>query len=327
MTNQTAVLELEKVSVTYVEGQRRIPAVRGVSLSVKPNEIVGVVGESGSGKSTLAFAIMRLLRSAQVQGTIRVMGQNMFDLGPRELRKFRWQTISMVFQSAMNALNPVMTVESQIADTIRYHRPEVSRDQILQRIDELADLVRIDRARFRNYPHELSGGMRQRVVIAIAIALDPQVVIMDEPTTALDVVVQRTLLERVMEVQRHTRFSILFISHDLGLVAEIVNRVAIMYAGRIVELTSGRLIQQTDVPHHPYTQGLLAAIPRLTAQSVVVRGIPGTPPDMAHLPVGCPFAPRCAAAMPQCRAVDPPLAMIDGAIIACHLFESNEGGA
>ncbi len=314
------VLELDDLTVTYVSRTRRVPAVRNVTLAVKPHEIVGLVGESGSGKSTLAFAIMRLLTNAEVGGQIRVVGQNMLAMDPEDLRRFRWKTISMAFQSAMNALNPVMTVQRQIADTLKYHQPHLSDEQVRQRIRELADMVRIDPARFQSYPHELSGGMRQRVVIAIAIALRPNVVIMDEPTTALDVVVQRSLLENITAIQAQTGFSIVFISHDLSLVTELADRIAIMYAGRIVELTAASAAADPGARHHPYTQGLLAAIPRLSDETVVIRGIPGNPPDMARLAPGCPFAPRCPQRMDRCLNEEPALRPAETGQIACHLF-------
>ncbi len=314
-------LELDDLTVTYISRTRRVAAVRNVNLTVKHHEIVGLVGESGSGKSTLAFAVMRLLTNAQVTGRVSVGGQDILSLDPEALRRFRWNTISMAFQSAMNALNPVMPVWRQIADTLKYHQPHLSDAEVRQRIKELADLVRIDPARLQSYPHELSGGMRQRVVIAIAIALHPSVVIMDEPTTALDVVVQRSLLENITAIQEQTGFSIIFISHDLSLVTELADRIAIMYAGRIVELTPAATAVQPDTRHHPYTQGLLAAIPRLSDETVVIRGIPGNPPDMAHLPSGCPFAPRCPQRMDRCQDEEPALRAAEIGQIACHLFD------
>jgi len=326
MPADTPVLEVEDLSVAYETPKGFLQAVSKVNLSVYPNEIVGLVGESGSGKSTMANAIMRLLRGAAsvTSGTIKVLGQDIYTLNPKELRQFRWNKMSMVFQSAMSALNPVLTVEKQIVDTLLSHRPQLSRTEARERAVELLQLVRISPDRLRSFPHELSGGMRQRVVIAIAIALEPALVIMDEPTTALDVVVQRSILDEIQAIQSKSRFSILFISHDFSLVSELASRVALMYAGRVVELTGTDTLKSVT-GHHPYSEGLLRAIPRLTVDDVTIEGIPGNPPDLVTLPTGCAFHPRCSYVMPECKTVQPSLATVGDSMIACHLFTDKSG--
>ena len=297
-----------------------------MNLRVLPNEIMGLIGESGSGKSTLAYAVMRLLKGSArvVKGSIRILGRDIYAMDKEELRQFRWANLSMVFQSAMNALNPVLTVETQIIDTLLSHRPQLSKREAREKVYELVDLVRIDRSRITSYPHELSGGMRQRIVIAIAIALEPSLVIMDEPTTALDVVVQRSILDQIKEVQQRAQFSVLFISHDFSLVSQLASRIAIMYAGRVVEVTKARSLMDAEVAHHPYTEGLWRAIPKITGTSVALEGIAGTPPNLLHLPSGCAFHPRCRYTFEPCRTMRPHLQEVEGSGIACHRFVPEE---
>lgn len=325
MAQVQPVLELTGVSVAYETPKGPVQAVNRVNLTVMPNEIVGLVGESGSGKSTMAYAIMRLLRgnAGVTEGAIKVLGEDIYGMDPKTLRRFRWNKMAMVFQSAMSALNPVMTVETQIIDTLRVHKPDLSRAEAQRRAEDLLDLVRIERKRLRSYPHELSGGMRQRVVMAIAVALEPDLVIMDEPTTALDVVVQRSILDEIQAIQAEKHFSVLFISHDFSLVSELASRVAIMYAGRIVEISRGDTLSLAH-RHHPYTEGLLRAIPELTADDVVIEGIPGNPPDLVNLPSGCAFHPRCPAAMDVCRTVRPEPTVKGETLMECHLFTKQE---
>ena len=327
MSTNSPVLEIENLSVAYRTPNGDVNAVNDVNLTVYPEEIVGLIGESGSGKSTMAYAIMRLLKGDAyvTNGTIRILGQDVYAMDAAELRKFRWEKMSMVFQSAMSALNPVMTVEAQIIDTLLNHRPNMTRSEAVQRAEELMEIVRIDKRRLKSYPHELSGGMRQRVIIAIAIALHPSFVIMDEPTTALDVVVQRSILDQIREIQRVEKFAILFVSHDFSLVAELATRVAIMYAGRIVELTDSKSLRPGE-PHHPYTEGLLRAIPRLTAEEITIDGIPGTPPNLISLPTGCAFHPRCARVMSECQTTRPRRVKTLYGSAECHLFRQGTEG-
>jgi peptide/nickel transport system ATP-binding protein len=276
---------------------------------VAAGEVVGLAGESGSGKSTLAYGACRLLRppAAITSGSVVYRGRR---VGPdgvevlaqsaRQLRKLRWREIAIVFQSAMNCLNPVLKVRDQIVDAVDAHLA-MSKGDMFERAANLIDLVGIPRDRLRSYPHELSGGMRQRVMIAMALAVDPEVIIMDEPTTALDVVVQREILQQIMALKEQLGFSILFITHDLSLVLELADRVAIMYAGRLVEV--GRAQDIAHRPLHPYTQGLLSSFPSLHGQRRQLAGIPGSPPDLRNLMPGCPFAPRCAHANSKCATV------------------------
>lgn len=321
MADNTPVLEIEDLSVVYASPDGFVRAVEDVNLVVHKHEIVGLVGESGSGKSTMSYAIMRLLKGDGIvaKGKIRVLGQDVYKLSPRDLRQFRWTKMAMVFQSAMSALNPVLSVETQIIDTLRAHQPRLSKRAAGERAKELMDLVRIDRKHLKSYPHELSGGMRQRIVIAIAIALNPALVIMDEPTTALDVVVQRTILDEIQRIQDQAGFAIMFVSHDFSMVAELADRVAIMYAGRLIEIAPSRLLTLEE-QHHPYTEGLLKAIPELTPESVTIEGIPGHPPDLIHPPSGCAFHPRCPHVMDICTKVRPPAIEVAEQHIECHLF-------
>ena len=325
------VLEVRQLIVDYVSTTGLVHAVDNISCTIQRGEIFGLAGESGSGKSTLAFAIARLLKfPAQIaQGEILYYPRdgarpiNILELGPRALRQFRWSELAIVFQSAMNALNPVMDIATQIDDVIRAHDPHMSRAQRRDRAAELMRLVGIAPDRLRSFPHQLSGGMRQRAVIALALALHPDLIIMDEPTTALDVVVQREILNEVRALQQHMGFAVIFITHDLSLLLEISQHLAIMYAGRMVELApQAALFTQ---PLHPYAYGLLHAFPSLYGARKVMLGIPGHPPDLRQLPAGCPFAPRCAWAFGACRSITPRLRQPDPAVserqVACHLYD------
>jgi peptide/nickel transport system ATP-binding protein len=291
-TSSSPVVELENLVVDYVTRTRTTRAVDGVSLSIGAGEIVGLAGESGCGKSTLGNALMQILRPpAQVTGgRVLFQGKDVVGRSRGDLRRYRWRNVSMVFQSAMNALNPVMRVGDQFVDMMRAHE-RVSKKEALVRAGELLELVGIDRRRLRAYPHQLSGGMRQRVVIGMALALQPELVIMDEPTTALDVVVQREILQQIRDLQAELGFAVLFITHDLSLLLELANRIAIMYAGEIVEEASAEALR-TD-PRHPYTVGLLGSVPPLHGPIERLTGIPGAPPDLSAPPSGCRFHPRC----------------------------------
>jgi peptide/nickel transport system ATP-binding protein len=318
------LVEVRGLSVDYGE----VRAVDGVDLTIARGEILGLAGESGSGKSTVANAVMQILRppAAITGGSIVFDGEDLTGKNREALRRFRWRNVSMVFQSAMNALNPVMRVGDQFVDMMRAHE-RVSKREALRRAGDLLDLVGIDGKRVRAYPHELSGGMRQRVIIAMALALQPELVIMDEPTTALDVVVQREILQQIKTLQRELGFAVLFITHDLSLLVEIANRIAIMYAGEIVEQAGA--VELHAQPLHPYTVGLMQSFPPLTGPVERMAGIPGTPPDLSAPPSGCRFHPRCphcstdapelyrrqTTIRPQLREVAP------GRLVACHLVE------
>jgi len=311
---------VRNLSVNYLTPRGPVRAVENVSFSVAPGEVFGLAGESGSGKSTIAHAIMRLLHPPAVitGGEVYFNGEDLLDMDDDELRQFRWRDMSIVFQSAMNSLNPVMTVGDQIIDAITAHI-KLSRKEARDRAAFLLDLVGIDPQRLNAYPHQLSGGMRQRVVIAIALALNPQMMIMDEPTTALDVVVQREILQQIEELREKMGFSILFITHDLSLMVEFSTRIGIMYAGEIVEMApSAELFSN---PLHPYTRGLMNSFPSLTGPKVKLTGIPGAPPDMVAPPSGCRFHPRCSQVQQMHTEVVPRLREISpGHFVACHLY-------
>jgi peptide/nickel transport system ATP-binding protein len=272
-------------------------------------------GESGSGKSTLAYAITRLLRAPGVitGGDVtfhdsRGGAVSLFDTAPEELRKLRWSEIAVVFQSALHALNPVITIEAQLTDVLAAHKRGANGRERAERAAELLGLVGISADRLRSYPHELSGGMRQRVMIAMALALDPQIVIMDEPTTALDVVTQREILDEIIDLRDRLGFSVLFITHDLSLLIELADSIAVMYAGRIVEQGGAQDIFHS--PRHPYTYGLVGSFPSMHGEKQRLTGIQGSPPDLRRLPPGCAFSPRCHLADDRCRREDPDLVTI-----------------
>jgi len=326
--NDAPVLQVEELAVEYVTRTRTTRAVDGISLAIAPGEILGLAGESGCGKSTVANAIMQILRPPAriASGRILFDGEDLTRKSRDELRRFRWRNISMVFQSAMNALNPVMRVGDQFVDMMRAHE-RVSKRDALRRGGELLELVGMDARRVRSYPHELSGGMRQRVVIAMALALRPELMIMDEPTTALDVVVQREILQQVRALQRELGFAVLFITHDLSLLIEFASRIAIMYAGEIVEEARAEVLHRE--PRHPYTVGLMQSFPPLHGPVARMTGIPGAPPDLAAPPEGCRFHPRCPHCRPENAAlylrqtgIRPVLREVDrGHSVACHLVE------
>jgi len=323
-----ALVEVQDLVVDYATVERRVRAVDGVSLTIHSGEIVGLAGESGSGKSTVANAVLQILRSPAelAEGRVLFRGADLTKLGREELRRYRWRNVSMVFQSAMNALNPVMRVGDQFVDMMKAHE-RIDRGRALRRAGELLDLVGIDRARVRAYPHELSGGMRQRVIIAMALALNPELIIMDEPTTALDVVVQRDILRQVEALKRDFGFAVLFITHDLSLLLEFADRIGIMYAGELVELAPAAALGTRA--QHPYTQALLRSFPPLTGPVVRMTGIPGSPPDLADPPSGCRFHPRCPHCIPERLGLfrrqtteRPRLREIEpGHFAACHLLE------
>jgi peptide/nickel transport system ATP-binding protein len=311
------LVELQDLVVDYGS----VRAVDHVSLKIRAGEIVGLAGESGCGKSTTGNAIMQILRppAKVTSGRILFRGEDLIGKNTEELRQFRWRNVSMVFQSAMNALNPVMRVGNQFVDMMQAHE-RIDRGTALARSGELLERVGIDRRRVRSYPHELSGGMRQRVVIAMALALSPEIVIMDEPTTALDVVTQREILEELMELRDRLGFAVLFITHDLSLLIEIADSIAVMYAGRLVERAEATALFRA--PRHPYSLGLLRSFPGLHGPRQHLTGIPGSPPDLRRLPAGCVFHPRCSYAMDRCRTDAPallPPAGEDGRLAACWL--------
>jgi peptide/nickel transport system ATP-binding protein len=305
-TNETPLLEVESLNVEYMTPKGSVHAVDNVSFKIKRGEVFGLAGESGSGKSTAAMAIMRLLQPPAIVtgGTAKFEGTDIFKMSDEELRRFRWNKIALVFQSAMNALNPVMTVGAQIADAITAHT-NTSHKEALERAEDLLKLVGIESSRLFSYPHQLSGGMRQRVVIAIALALNPPLLFMDEPTTALDVVVQKEILQQIAELRDKLGFSILFITHDLSLMLEFCDTIGILYAGRLCEVADAKPLLSS--PQHPYTKGLMHSFPELHGERHRMEGIGGSPPDMSDPPTGCRFHPRCREAIPRCQDKLPPL--------------------
>jgi oligopeptide/dipeptide ABC transporter ATP-binding protein len=318
------VLSVRDLSVVYQAADGDVRAVDKVSLDLHAGEVVGLVGESGSGKSTLAYGACRLLRApaAITGGRVIYQGRRMrepadiLQLTADQLTSMRWREISIVFQSAMNALNPVLSVRDQLTDVIRRHLG-MSRSHAIARAAELLDLVGIDRSRLRSYPHELSGGMRQRIMIAMALATDPEVVIMDEPTTALDVVVQREILGQILELKERLGFAILFITHDLSLLLELADRIAVMYAGQLMEVGSADQIQHE--PSHPNTKRLLRSFPSLRGPRRELTGIPGSPPDLHDPPPGCPFLPRCTDGTEACEHVEMHLARVSTSADPAHV--------
>jgi oligopeptide/dipeptide ABC transporter ATP-binding protein len=306
------ILDISNLSVAYRTPSGDVRAVEQVNLTLNAGEVVGLCGESGSGKSTLAYGATRLLRPPALvtSGSVRYAGRritsggdpvDLLTMSHHELRAMRWREIAIVFQSAMNALNPVLRVQDQLLDAVQAHL-RLSRGEAKDKAATLLDLVGIPRNRLRAYPHELSGGMRQRVMIAMALAADPEVVIMDEPTTALDVVVQRDILAQIVELKERLDFAILFITHDLSLLLELTDRIAVMYAGRLLETGSSQDLMRE--PAHPYTRGLLNSFPSIRGSRRDLTGIPGSPPDLREPLPGCPFVPRCGYAVPACTAVD-----------------------
>ncbi|MCD6284571.1 MAG: ABC transporter ATP-binding protein [Anaerolineae bacterium] len=314
--NQAPPLSIRNLWVEYSVERGLVKAVRGVNLDLRPEESLALIGESGCGKTTLALALIRLLVKAATitQGTItyRRDGQELdiLSLNSRELRRFRWRECAMVFQSALNAFNPVLRIRDQIYDTARAHGV-TSREETHQRALGLLEHVQLDPKRVINaYPHELSGGMRQRVLLAMSLLLDPQVLILDEPTTALDILTQRTIIDLLRRLKAELGFSMMFISHDLATAAELADRVATMYAGNIVEL--GSVADIFYHPTHPYTLGLIRAVPTVTGDFEELVSIPGSPPDLIDPPSGCKFHPRCTYATERCRVEEPKLEPVLG---------------
>jgi peptide/nickel transport system ATP-binding protein len=323
------LLEIRNLDVDYGLGADAVHAVRDVSLTIHRGEVVGLAGESGSGKSTLAYGVTRLLPPPGVVsgGSVTYhppQGEpfDVLNLSDAQLRKFRWAQLSIVFQGAMNSLNPVHKVDVQMMDAIKAHEPGLGRAARLARAKEMLRLVGIAEDRLGAYPHQLSGGMRQRVMIGMALALRPQLVIMDEPTTALDVVVQRQILGQLIELRERLGFSVLFITHDLSLLVEFSDRIAIMYGGRIVEEAPSAGLYRD--PLHPYSAGLLRSFPALRGARRELTGISGSPPDLRAMPAGCAFHPRCPKRFEPCDQDIPVLGKPDDHLgpprsVACWL--------
>jgi peptide/nickel transport system ATP-binding protein len=310
------VLTVSGLTVDYLTSSGPVRAVDSVDLELAAGEFLGIVGESGSGKSTLLFAIAQLLTPpAEVTaGSVEFLGRNLVQLTRGELRHSRWRDFSVVMQSAMNALNPVMSLGAQMRDACEAHS-DMRSEEIHARSVEVMRLVGVDPIHLRSYPHQLSGGMRQRAMIAMALLFTPQLVIMDEPTSSLDVVAQRSLMIQVKRLQERLGFAVIFVTHDMSLVGGIADRLAVMYAAKLVEV--GPTQEVFSRPLHPYTRGLLEAFPSIQAVRRRLTGIPGSPPDLARPGTGCRFADRCPDAIEECAATDPPAEDFDGRTVRC----------
>jgi peptide/nickel transport system ATP-binding protein len=313
------LLEVDDLTVAYVTETADVQAVDRVSLTLHPGEFLGIVGESGCGKSTLLFAIAQLLSPPAeiVSGRVVFKGQDLVTLRDSQLRHVRWRDYSVVMQSAMNALNPMKSIGAQFNDTMQAH-VRMSKEAMQTRSAEVLHLVGIDAEHLDSYPHQLSGGMRQRAMIAMALLFTPQLVIMDEPTSALDVVAQRSLMTQIKDLQQRLGFAVIFVTHDMSLVAHYSDRVMVMYAGQVAEIGATNNIFER--PMHPYSKGLLDAFPAVRGPRRPLTGIPGSPPDLSHPPSGCRFHPRCNVAMPECNTKEPELYTVDDMEVRCLLY-------
>ncbi len=330
--HRVPLLELEGLATSFFTQRGEVQAVRGVSLQISPGKILGIVGESGSGKSITCMSILRLLKSSGkiIGGKAMFEGTDLFTLKEEEMRQLRGNDIAVIFQDPMTSLNPTMSVGDQVMETILRHK-NVSKAEARARTIELFELVRIPspESRLNSYPHEFSGGMRQRVMIAIALSCDPKLLIADEPTTALDVTIQRQILTLIKDIQARMDMAVILITHDLGVIAEVTDRVLVMYGGLVME--EGRVNDIFANPRHPYTQGLMASIPDMSGKRQArLQPIPGSPPDMNAPPTGCPFSPRCEHVRVQCSQELPPLYgredanyLVEGQSVRCWLHHSD----
>ncbi|MCG7497647.1 ABC transporter ATP-binding protein [Vibrio sp. Of7-15] len=317
----TPQVSIRNLCVDYITDAGDVRAVNNVSFDIGKGEVFGLAGESGCGKSTVAFSLMRLHKPPAfiTGGEVLFNGEDILKYSDDQMQAFRWSEMSMVFQSAMNALNPVLTMEEQFCDVLMRHT-NMTRQQAVRRAEGLLEIVDIHPNRLTDYPHQFSGGMRQRLVIAIALALNPKMIIMDEPTTALDVVVQREILQKIYALKEEFGFSILFITHDLSLMVEFSDRIGIMYSGELIEVAPSQQILET--PYHPYTRGLGSSFPPLTGPKTKLTGIPGNPLNLLEIPQGCRFQARCDRVQDLCREQSTLLRQIEpNRLSNCHFYD------
>ena len=315
----SAILQVRDLQVSYYTDLGRATALNRVNLDLQAGEKLGLVGESGSGKSTMALAMMRMIKApGRIEsGSVDVDGVDLMSLSEEEMRLARLSRIAYIPQGAMNSLNPVMRIGAQMVDAIRAHVPNMSKDAMITRAKDSLESVDLKRNVFDMYAHELSGGMKQRVCIAIGILLKPKVIIADEPTSALDVVTQRQVMETIDRVQKEIGTAVILIGHDMGLMAQFVDKVAVMYAGRLTEVSTVR--DMFGAPMHPYAQALIKSLPNLKNKGVF-SGIPGLAPSLLRIPTGCAFHPRCMQAMEGCKTIVPEVKDHNGRLVACHLY-------
>lgn len=317
-----SLLEIKNVNISYHTPTKTVYAVQDVSLTVEEEDSVGIVGESGSGKSTLAMGILRLLPEniTEIQGEALLNGKDLLKLSRKELNEVRWVDISVVFQKAMNALSPVHRIGDQMEDIYHVHYPNTPKSEVKKRVYELLKMVNLSERVYSSYPHELSGGMMQRVAIALSLIFEPKILIMDEATTALDVVTQTQILNEIMELEKNMKIARIMITHDMSVVSSTCKHVVVMYAGRIME--HGKVEDVLVNPKHPYTKGLMQSFPSFTGEKTNLRGIEGNLPDMSVLPTGCVFAPRCPFAKEHCFKEVPTLKEVKpGWNVACFETE------
>lgn len=317
----SAVLSVTDLSIEYAIPQGYVRAVDRISFDLREAEVLGLAGESGCGKTTAALSLLRILpKSARITGSVKFNGEEVLSMDDERLRQYRWKDVALVPQSSMNAFDPVITIGAQIVEAIRIHE-KVEKEKAWTKAGDLLESVGINRSRLKHYPHEFSGGMRQRAAIAMALALNPQIVILDEPTTALDVVTQRQILNLLRNLKTKLKVSFIFITHDLSILGELSDRVIVMYAGKIAE--AGKTQTIFDQPSHPYTKALFSAILPVRGPMPEVRSIGGMPPNLAFLPQGCRFNPRCPFAFDRCTREEPRLVSVNHgeAVAACFLLE------
>lgn len=322
------LLDIKNLSVEYRTEDATVYAVDGLSLSLGKGETLGLVGETGAGKTTTALSIMRLLPQGigeVTQGTIELDGADIMQLSDKEIRAIRGNTVSMIFQNPMTSLNPVMTVGDQILEVLKIHNPNMSKAELDKKVDDMMEMVGIPANRKVEYPHQFSGGMKQRIVIAIALVCEPKLILADEPTTALDVTIQAQMLALIHNLQERLNTAMILITHDLGVVAQTCEKVAVMYAGEVIEQGPIEKIFGNE-KQHPYTKGLFAAIPKLDSDTERLETIEGLVPDPTIRVEGCRFAPRCKYATAQCKAAPAVHEVEPGHLIKCHLYDAKKGG-